>query len=349
MSIGHLMRRIAMGGLLALCAVAPVAAQDSVAQFYKGNTIRLVIGSSAGGGYDTYGRLIARYMSQYIPGNPTILPVNMPGAGSRTAAFYVYGVAPKDGTVIGAIFPGAIMEPLLGDKARVKHDPQKLIYLGTATRDVYLCLGRTDAEAKSFKDVLTTPITVGGTAPGASTHDFPVMLDNILGAKFKVVSGYKGSHEIMLAIEKNEVQGACGISWPTVATHFSSWIENKFAMPLVQESAGSHPAMAKLGVPLAVDFAKTPDDRKILELVYSQTIFGRPYVLAPETPGERVAALRKAFMAALGDKQLLADAAKMHVDIDPVPGDELQSLIAKIYATPPELVERAKAALVEHK
>jgi tripartite-type tricarboxylate transporter receptor subunit TctC len=343
------MRRVVTGGLLALSAAVPVFAQDSVAQFYKGNTIRLVIGSSAGGGYDTYGRLIARYMSQYIPGNPTILPVNMPGAGSRTAAFYVYGVAPKDGTVIGAIFPGAIMEPLLGDKSRVKHDPQKFVYLGTATRDVYLCLGRTDAEAKSFTDVLTAPITVGGTAPGASTHDFPVMLDNILGAKFKVVSGYKGSHEIMLAIEKNEVQGACGISWPTVATHFSSWIEKKFALPLVQESARSHPAMAKLGVPLAVDFAKTPEDRKILELVYSQTIFGRPYVLAPETPPERIAALRKAFMATLADKQLLADAAKMHVDIDPVPGEELQSLIAKIYATPPALVERAKAALVEHK
>jgi tripartite-type tricarboxylate transporter receptor subunit TctC len=343
------MRRVVTGGLLALSPAVPVFAQDSVAQFYKGNTIRLVIGSSAGGGYDTYGRLIARYMSQYIPGNPTILPVNMPGAGSRTAAFYVYGVAPKDGTVIGAIFPGAIMEPLLGDKSRVKHDPQKLVYLGTATRDVYLCLGRTDAEAKSFTDVLTAPITVGGTAPGASTHDFPVMLDNILGAKFKVVSGYKGSHEIMLAIEKNEVQGACGISWPTVATHFSSWIEKKFALPLVQESARSHPAMAKLGVPLAVDFAKTPEDRKILELVYSQTIFGRPYVLAPETPPERIAALRKAFMATLADKQLLADAAKMHVDIDPVPGEELQSLIAKIYATPPALVERAKAALVEHK
>ena len=220
---------------------------------------------------------------------------------------------------------------------------------GTATRDVYLCLVRTDAAAKNFKEALTNEVTVGATAAGASTHDFPVMLDNILGAKLKVISGYKGSHEIMLAVEKNEVQGACGISWPTVATHFSSWIDKKFAMPMVQEGVSGHPAMNKLGTPLAIDFAKKPDDRKILELVYSQLIFGRPYVLAPETPPERVAALRKAFMVTLQDKRLLADAAKMGVDIDPVPGEELQNLIAKIYSTPPDLVARAKAALVQKK
>jgi tripartite-type tricarboxylate transporter receptor subunit TctC len=349
MSINAFVRRILAGGVLAACVAGPAAAQDPIAQFYKGNTIRVIIGSSAGGGYDTYARLIARYMGKYIPGNPTILPVNMPGAGSRTAAYYVYGVAPKDGTVIGAIFPGAIMEPLLGDKSRVKHDPQKFVYLGTATRDVYLCLVRTDAPAKNFKEALTKEITVGATAPGASTHDFPVMLHNVLGAKIKVVSGYKGSHEIMLAVEKNEVQGACGISWPTVATHFSSWIDKKFALPMVQEGVSGHPAMNKLGTPLAIDFAKTPDDRKILDLVYSQLIFGRPYVMAPETPPDRVAALRKAFMATLSDKQLLADAAKMGVDIDPVAGDELQKLIAKIFATPPEVIARAKAALVQTK
>jgi tripartite-type tricarboxylate transporter receptor subunit TctC len=339
------MRRIAMGGLLALCVAAPVSAQDAIAQFYKGNTIRLIIGSSAGGGYDTYGRLIARFLGKYIPGNPTILPVNMPGAGSRTAAYYVYSVAPKDGTVIGAIFPGAIMEPLLGDKARVKHDPQKLIYLGSATRDVYLCFTRTDAAVKSFKDVLTTPLTVGGTAPGASTHDFPTMLDNVLGAKFKVISGYPGSHEVMLAMEKGEVSGICGGSWSSIASHYSAWIEKGFAKPLVQESAIGHPAMKKMGVPLAVDFAKTAEERKILELVYSQTIFGRPYVLAPGTQPDRVAVLRKAFTAALQDQELLAAAEKMRIDIDPVSGEELQSLIEKIYATPPALVARAKAAL----
>lgn len=347
MSVRALVRSILVASLFAFSSAA--AAQDAIAQFYKGNTIRVIVGSSAGGGYDTYARLIARYMSQYIPGNPTILPVNMPGAGSRTAAYYVYGVAPKDGTVIGAIFPGAIMEPLLGDKTHVKHDPQKFVYLGTATRDVYLCLVRTDAAAKNFKQALTNQITVGATAPGASTHDFPEMLDNILGAKIKVINGYKGSHEIMLAIEKNEVQGACGISWPTVATNFSSWIDKKFAMPMVQEGVSGHPTMNKLGTPLAIDFAKTPDDRKILELVYSQLIFGRPYVMAPGTPPDRVAALRKAFMATLQDKRLLADAAKMGVDIDPVPGEELQQLIAKIYSTPPELVERAKAALMQKK
>lgn len=349
MSIGRSVLRLSMA-VLALSAMAGTAsAQDAVAQFYQGKQIRLLIGSSAGGGYDTYARTIARYLPKYIPGHPAVIPTNMPGAGSKAATSNLYTVAPKDGTVIGAIFPGAIMQPLLGLKGHVNYDPKKLVYLGSATRDVYLCIARTDAPVKSFKDVLSKELTVGASAVGASTHDFPALLDNVLGAKFKVVSGYPGSHEILLAIEKNEVQGVCGVAWPSIAAQHMRWLTEKFAQIIVQESAVGHPEMNKMHVPLAVDFAKTPEQRQILELVYSQTTFGRPYALPPDVPADRVAALRKAFFEVLSDKDLLADAQRMHLDISPLHGDEMQALITKIYATPPALVQKAKDALVYRK
>ena len=349
MSIRHSVLQLFVAALALVGMVVPAPAQDAVAQFYQGKQIRLLIGSSAGGGYDTYARAIARYLPKYIPGNPTIVPVNMPGAGSKAATSNLYAVAPKDGTVIGAIFPGAIMEPLLGTKGPVKYDPKKLIYLGSATRDVYLCIARTDSPVKSFNDVLSKELTVGSSAAGASTHDFPALLDNVVGAKFKVVSGYPGSHEILLAIEKNEVQGVCGVAWPSITAQHMRWLTENFAKIIVQESAVGHPEMNKMGVPLAVSFAKTPEQRQILELVYSQTTFGRPYALPPDVPADRVAALRKAFFAVLSDKDLLADATRMHLDISPLHGEEMQALIGKLYSTPPELVQKAKAALVYHK
>jgi tripartite-type tricarboxylate transporter receptor subunit TctC len=188
----------------------PAAAQETVAQFYRGKQINLVIGSSAGGGYDAYARLLARHLSQHIPGNPTIVPQNMSGAGSNKAAAYVYAVAPKDGTVMGAIFPGAILQPLLGE-APVQHDPSKFTYIGSANSELYICIARTDAPVKTFEDVFTHELIVGASGEGGTTRDLPALLNNVLGAKFRIVAGYAGSREISLAIERNEVQ-ACAAS-----------------------------------------------------------------------------------------------------------------------------------------
>jgi tripartite-type tricarboxylate transporter receptor subunit TctC len=321
-------------------------AQDSVAAFYKGKQISIVVGSSAGGGYDTYARLLARHLGKHIPGNPVIVPSNMPGAASNIAAAYVYNVAPKDGTVIGAVQTAAVLDPLFADKARLKHDSSKFIYLGSATVDYYVCVIRADAAVKDFKDAQTREVILGASQPGTSTRDFPALLNNAAGAKFRIVSGYPGTREITLAIEKGEVQGVCGFSWSSLSVQHPDWLKKGFIRVLVQENAKGHPEVNRLGVPHATDFAKTPQDRQIMDLIYSSEIFGRPYVLPPGVPPDRVAALRKAFMDTLRDPELLAEGQKAGLDLDPISGEELQSIAAKMYATPADVVERAKQAVI---
>jgi tripartite-type tricarboxylate transporter receptor subunit TctC len=330
--------------LSALAAGGAARAQDAVAQFYKGKQISLYVGSSAGGGYDTYARLLARRFGSYIPGNPAVVPQNMPGAGSSKLASYIYSVAPKDGTAIGAIFSGAILQPLLGDP--VQHDPSRFIYLGNANNEVFLCLARTDAPVQSFKDALSRELIVGATNEGGSSRDFTAMLDNLLGARLRIVTGYPGSNEILLALERNEVQGVCGLGWSSIAPQRARLLDSGLARVLVQLATTGHPELTRMGVPLAIDFTNTEDDRKVMELVYSQLIFGRPFILPPGVPPERVAALRRAFMAALQNKDAVAEAAGMRLDLDPLAGDAVQAEVAKAYGMPRRIVERARASLV---
>ena len=331
-------------GTAPLGGVASAMAQDSAELFFKGKQISVIVGSSAGGGYDTYARLLARTMGPAIPGNPTVVVQNMSGAGSNRAAGYVYSVAPKDGTAMAAIFPGAVLQPLLSD-APVPHDPSKLTYLGSANSDVYVCFVRTDAPVKTFRDIFTHELIVGASNPGATTYDLPLLLNNLLGAKFRIVTGYPGSREITLALERGEVQGACGIGWTGIETIHPEWFAKDTIRVLVQLSNKGHEDLNKRGVPRAGEFARNDDERKVIELVLSQGVFGRPYVLPPGVPADRVAMLRKAFVAALNDKALREDAAKMQFDVDPMAGEELQTLVASIYATPPYLIERARQAL----
>jgi tripartite-type tricarboxylate transporter receptor subunit TctC len=332
---------------LGLCATA-AQAEEPVADFYKGRTVTIVVGSSPGGGYDLYGRLIARFMPRHIPGNPQVVVQNMPGAASNVAAGYVYNVAPKDGTVIGAIFMGAVVDPLFGDVKRLTHDTQKFNYIGNANSDAYVCLVRTDAPVKRMEDAFSTELVMGSSAEGASTRDFPMLLKNVLGAKFKIVAGYPGTREINLALEKGEVQGACGETWSSVAATYPNWFKTHLVKPLVQESNVGYPELDRMGVPLTSAFATTPEQKEILQLVYSQTTFGRPYVVAPGVPADRVAALRKAFMDTMADPELVAEAKRINVDIGAISGEELQKLIARVYATPRDIVDKAKAAMAFH-
>jgi len=342
-----------MRRLLLVTAAAVIAgagarapAQDANTPFFRGKQINFIVGSSAGGGYDIYARLLARHMSKYIPGNPIIVASNMPGAASNTAAAYIYNVAPKDGTVIGALQTAAVLDPLFGDPARTKHDASKFIYLGSATIDYYICIARADADVKSFKDVLTRELIIGASQPGTSTRDFPALLNSMAGAKFRIVSGYPGTREITLAIEKGEVQGLCGFSWSSMSAQQPDWLKSGFIRILAQEHDKGHPAINKMGVPLTVDFAKSADNRRIMELIYSSETFGRPYMMPPGVPTERVVLLRKAFMETLRDKDLVAEAQSIGLDLDPISGEELQALAEKIYATPAHIVEQAKKAVV---
>jgi len=344
MPIGCCVRTAALTAACLIAATCGAGAQDAVETFYKGKQISLVVGSSPGGGYDTYARLLARHFSDAMPSHPTMVVQNMSGAGSNRAAGYIYAVAPKDGTAIGAIFPGAVLQPLLSD-VPVPHDPSKLVYVGSANSDVYVCYIRSDAPVKTFKELLDKELIVGASNPGATTYDLPLLLNNILGTRFKIVTGYPGSREILIALERGEVQGSCGIGWTGIEVMHPDWFKEDKVRVLVQLSNKGQPELDKRGVPRAEGLAKSDDDRRVIRLVFSQGIFGRPYVLPPGVPEERVAALRKAFTDTLNSPALRAEAAKMQFDVDPMPGDELQKLVSDLYATPTHVIERARQAL----
>jgi tripartite-type tricarboxylate transporter receptor subunit TctC len=328
-----------------LCGVAPAGAQDTVEQFFRGKTVNIVVGSAVGGGFDGYARMLARHFGKYIPGNPLVVVQNLPGAGSNKAASFVALQAPKDGTTIGAIQPGAVLQPLVSDQP-VPHDPSKFIMLGSGSYSVYLCMLRSDAPAKSFQEVLAKEVIIGTSGEGSTLREMPIMLTNVLGAKMRLVSGYAGSREVLIAIERNEVHGICGMGWSSIAMQQREWIRNGTLKIIAQEDLKGHPEVNKMGVPLTISFAKTEEDRQVMEMMYSQNLFGRPYVLPPEVPTERVAALRKAFMAALADKDLLAEAEKSGFDVGPMSGEEVQAVVAKLYALPPKVIERAKQSLI---
>jgi tripartite-type tricarboxylate transporter receptor subunit TctC len=335
---------IAAAGL-ACCAANAALAEDAVEQFYRGKTISIYVGASAGGGYDTYARLLARYWRKYIPGNPTIVVQNMPGAGSNKAAGYIYSVAPKDGAAVGAIFPGAILQPLLGD-VPVQHDPSKFVYLGSANSEIYICIVRPDAPAQTFKDVMSHQVIVGSTGEGGTSHDLATMVNNLLGAKFRIVTGYAGTNEITLGIERNEIQGMCGIGYTSLVALHPDWLAKGTIRILAQETVKAFSPLTKMGVPQTIDFAKTDIDRQAMELVYSQGVFGRPFLLPPSVPPGRVEALRQAFVSAFQDKGLVAEAEKMRLDIEIMPGDELQAMVAKLYAMPAAIIGTAKRSLI---
>lgn len=341
------LRASVLGASILLSAGVPASAQDAVEQFYQGKTVTVVIGSAPGGGYDTFGRLLARYMGRHLPGHPTVLPRNMPGASSYLAANYVFAIAPRDGTTIAAVTAGALLQPLFGRNAQTGFDPSKLGYVGSATKDYYVCVVRKDAAVKTFKDVWTHELTVAAAAEGGSARDFPVMLDNVLGTKIKVVTGYVGNKEGTLAIERGEVQGVCGNSWAGLLAMRPDWFSADGPVKvLVQEDTVGHPDLNQRGVPLTVDFATTPEQRQIMELIYQELTLGRPYIMPPGVPPERVAAIQKAFMDTFRDPDLLAEAHRISLDVSPISGEAVQALILRMFSSPPELIQKARDALV---
>ncbi len=319
-------------------------AQDSIESFYRGRTIQLVIGSNVGGGYDFYGRLVGRYISRYIPGKPNVIVTNMVGAGGNTAAGYVYSVAPRDGTVIAASSSGSLLDALIGDKTIVRYDPLKFNFVGSANSEVSICVVRKDAEVQSFEDVFTKELLIGSS--GGTTRDFPAALNHALVAKLKLISGYPGTREIMLAMEKGEVQGLCGIGYTSTISQRPDWLKPTSAMrALVQEASKSLPELERDGVPLAVNYARTPEQRRILDIIYAQLLFTRPFMMAPETPKDRVEAIRAEFAHALADPELIAEGARQNLTIDAMSGAELEGRIRDLYAQPPEIIEKVRKAI----
>jgi tripartite-type tricarboxylate transporter receptor subunit TctC len=332
-------------GTVALAASAAVAGSAGAADYYAGRTIDFVVGADSGGGYDIYARVVARHMGRHIPGNPTIVVKNLPGAGSGRAAVFIATVAPRDGASMGALMPGAIMGPLLDDKPETQFDPTKVIYIGTADSGVRVCATYQNSKIKTFEDARRQKTILGATASGGATRDYAYLHNHTAGTRFEVVSGYKGTADITLAMERGEVDGTCGWDWSSVKSQKSDWVRDHKLNLLVQVSLEPEDELTRMGVPHIWSFVDKPEDRKVAELVVSQQVFQRSYIAPPGTPPELIATLRAGFDATMTDPQFLADAEKARIAIEPLTGQKVQELIERLYATPKAMVERAKQVI----
>jgi tripartite-type tricarboxylate transporter receptor subunit TctC len=329
---------LAAAAVIAWLAASPVRAAD----FYVGKTIDFIIGGDVGGGYDIYARVVARHLNRFIPGNPTIVPKNQPGAGSGRAASFLYSVAPKDGTVIGAVFPGAVMGPLLDDRAQPLYDPTKFQYLGSADNATRVCITHERSAIKRFEDTLRQKTIMGASAAGGSTRDYINMLKKATGAMFDLVAGYKGTADIFLAMERGEVDGMCGLDWASLKSQRPDWVRNRTVNILAQINLEPEAELNTLGVPPIWTFIAREDDKKAVALIIGQQVFGRPYLAPPGIAPEPLAILRTAFAATLQDKEFLADAERTRIDVVASSGEKVQQLVEQLYAAPKATVERAK-------
>ena len=325
----------------AALAGAPAQAAD----YYHSKTIELVVGGDAGGGYDIYARAVARHLARHIPGTPNIVVKNMPGAGSTRAGIYISTVAPKDGTSIAAMMPGAIIGPLLDDKPNLQFDPTRVNYVGTADSGVRVCTTFQNSKIKTFADAQQAKTILGASAAGGATRDYAYLHNHTAGTKFEVVSGYQGTVDIALAMERGEVDGMCGWDWSSIKSQKSDWVRDKKLNLLAQVSLEPLAELSEIGVPHIWTFVPKEDDRRVAELVVSQQVFQRSYIAPPGTPAGPMDILRDAFDATMKDPAFLADAEKMKISITPLAGGKVQDLIGRLYSTPREFVERAKVVI----
>ena len=338
------MRMILLAAIALATIFVQTARSQSVEEFYKGKTVNLVIGFSVGGGYDLYARHLARHIGRHIPGNPTILPQNMPGAGSLKAANFVYTAAPKDGSTFGTFSRTTGINPLLESGATF--DGTKFSWLGSVTDDVSTCLTWHTSAVKTWKDFLEKPTTLGGQGPSSEPDIFARLYKNVFGAPIKLVAGYPGTNEISLAMERGEVDGLCGLSWSTIKTRHAAWLRDKKISLLVQAAFKREPEI-DAGVPLVMDMTKDKEKLQILKLILAAQEMARPFAAPPGIPADRKAALVKAFDATMKDPEFLADAKKLNIDVNPVTAKALDELLAELYATPKDVVKKASEAIAK--
>ncbi len=329
--------------LFAFAALAPCAAfAQASADFYKGKSIRLLIGFGPGGGYDIYARAVAQHIGKHIPGAPSIVPQNMPGAGSVLVANHLANVAPRDGTVIGAFASGVPSVPLLTPE-QAKFDASALSWIGSANNEVQIDYVWHTAPATTIDAVRQREVILGATGPGAASVDFPLMVNEILGFKYKLITGYKGTAEINLAMERGEVHGVAGLTWAGTRSATPEWVREKKIVIIAQYGQKPHPDLPD--VPLVIDLAKNERDRQALNLIFSRQEIGRPFAAPPALPPERLTMLRRAFDATMKDPEFLADAERAKLDILPVDGETVATMVASLAATPPDVVARVRRIL----
>jgi tripartite-type tricarboxylate transporter receptor subunit TctC len=342
-AIGH--RRIRGRGAAAAIAAAGLAlgAASGVAvaqDYYAGKQLTIIVANTAGSGYDAYGRLLARHIVKYIPGKPTVIVQNMPGAGSIKAVDYTVNVAPKDGTHFTLAMPGALIEPLTGDPTKYRYDPRTIAYIGTMDSGTRMCMTWPSTKARSMEDARKSKVVMAATAPGSSAYDYAHFINAVAGTQFTVITGYPGPGAMFLAVERGEADGVCGIDISTYQALRPGWLEGeKKGNPLVQLGLEVNPRATSLGFPPIWNFIK-PEDRPLTELIVSQQVFQRPFLAPPATPPAQLKVLRAAFSAAMKDPELLQEAQKSKIELNPKSGEEVEALVKKIYSAPKDLIDR---------
>lgn len=333
------MRTRLCSGAIAFTLAASVStalAQTSPPEF-GGKTISLYIGNSVGGGYDLYGRALARHMNKHIPGAPTIIPKNMEGGGSMRAANFMAELAPRDGTAIATIGRGTVFAPLMG-QAAAKFDAPKLSWIGSSNDEVSACAAWHTAGVTSFEDLKKTDLVIATTVATDDATQLPKLLNGIFGTRFKVVLGYPGGAQMNKAMESGEAQGRCGLSWGSFKATHPHWIEQRLVIPLFQVAQTKHPDLPN--VPLLSDIATTQEQKQMIATFVARQVMGRPFFAPQGVPAETVTTLRTAFDATMRDPEYIAEAEKMRLEVNPVSGVRVQELVAEIYRTPRGVIRK---------
>ena len=324
--------------MLMMFAAWPAQAAD----FYAGKTVNFIVGTDFGGGFSIYARTIGKYLARYIPGNPTVIVKNMPGAGGSTASAWLYRIAPKDGTTIASVSPNAILGKLLDD-SQTQYDPTRFHYLAGAERGTRLCMTFRHSKVKTFADARAYKAIIGATSAGSPTREYAAIHKHAAGAKFEIVSGYKGPPELFIAMERGEIDGVCGLDWAALKSQQPDWLRDKKLNLLVQDALDPDPELAVLGVPTPWGYISDDVDRRAVALMVDfQQAFGKSYMAPPGVPAEQITILRAAFDAVLRDKELLAEAQKLRIEIVPRTGADVQRVVESAYSAPTNVVERLK-------
>ena len=324
----------------ALVGLAAAASAQTPEQFYAGKTVDFVIGYPPGGSNDTLGRLVARHLSKHIPGKPTVVPKNQPGAGSFLAVNAIFNVSPKDGTVIGIGAPTIALDEKLGTQG-VRFKTAELNWIGRLDSLVNIVFMWKTSPVKTFAAAQKFQSTLSATGIGSTVSIYPTVMNNVFGTKFKLIMGYKGSSEAMLAVERGEVEGH-STSWTALKVAHPDWLRDRNVSILVQFALKRHADLPD--IPTAVDLARNDEERAILRAIMNATEVGTAFFTTPGVPADRLTALRRAVDAALRDPELLADAHKINVGISPMAGEELQTLVAEVSKLPPALLDKVRAA-----
>jgi tripartite-type tricarboxylate transporter receptor subunit TctC len=329
--------------VIAVSAVLSPAAADPVAEFYKGKSVRIVVGYGPGSGYDAYARLLERHLGKHIPGRPEVITQNMDGAGSLRAANFLYNAAPKDGTVVGMVSRSIAPVPIIGGPGSegAKFDSTKFLWLGSLNNEVSVAAAWHTTGIRTIEDVKQRELLVSATAFGVDDSTiFPAVTNTLFGTKFKWVLGYRGGTEMNLAMERGETFGRVGWSWSSIKSINAEWLRDGKINVLLQLSLAKHPDLPN--VPLVMDMARDDKERQALELIFSRQAMGRPFLAPPDLPPDRARALQAAFWAAAADPALLGEAERMKLEVNPVSGRDVAAMVERMYKAPPEVIDLVK-------